>query len=355
MQWMIYNRLENTPKEVASFLSDSRHGSILQNPQWYLCTELRTERFLVVAAFSQQRPVFAALIRKSLIPGTSYFAASVQRGPVFEDVDLAISLWEGFEARLHQEGLCALEIHPFWERGQTERLRIFLQKRGYEPALNNRSHNKTVTLDLCRSEEEIFNSLKGSRRNMIRKAEKLGIRVKSVQSKEEMELFWKMYRDMCKSKGINYWSSESFERIWQFSMDHPGDCACFIGTLDDEIIGGHIALRHADVVEVTRGGASTSPIKGVPKTDLILWESILWAKKQGARIYDFGGITPDAEKGSPEWGINRFKYDFTDHEVHLFEPMEKIFNAKIYNVHSSLKKVKEVVLKYLPELSKMGA
>jgi lipid II:glycine glycyltransferase (peptidoglycan interpeptide bridge formation enzyme) len=355
VKWMTYNDLEDIPDGLTSFLIDSRHGSTLQHPKWYLYTQRKTERFFVIAAFDCDRPIFGALVQKSLIPGTPFFAASIERGPVFDDVRLAIALWADFEDRLNRECLCSLQIHPFWERDQAEQLQLFLENRGYVQSLNSLSHVETVTLDLCPSEEEIYNSMKGSRRNMIRKAEKLGVQVDIVKTQSEMKLFWKMYRDMCKAKGLNFWSMETFARVLLFSLDHPGDCVCLIGKLDGEIIGGHIALRHADVVEVTRGGASINPNKGVPKTDLILWESIRWAKRQGARIYDFGGITPGAQQGSPEWGINRFKYDFTSHRVQLFEPMEKVFKSNINNVHGSLKKVKKVVLKYLPELSKMGA
>jgi len=348
VEWVKYRSLARIPDTVSYFLSNSAHGSILQNPKWYLQIANNPSRYMVVAALEGDHPVFAALVRKSHIPAMTYFIGSIERGPVFKDVDQAISLWEKFESLLHADGLRALEIHPFWERVEADRLNAYLLQRGYGHAVEKRSHTETVTIDLNPPEEQIFNSLKGSRRNMIRKALKLGISVETVKTKEKMERFWRMYRDMSRSKGLSYWPLTKFERIRRFSIDHPRDCVCLIGSLEGEIIGGHIALRHADVVEVTRGGASIRLNNGVPKTDLILWESILWAKRQGARVYDFGGITPNAEIGSPEWGVNRFKFDFSARRVLLFEPMEKIFNAKIYKMHASMKKVKKVVRQFLP-------
>jgi lipid II:glycine glycyltransferase (peptidoglycan interpeptide bridge formation enzyme) len=349
VKWQKYKSLARIPDNVTNFLSNSAHGSILQSPKWYLRIANNPSRYMVVAALEGDHPVFAALVRKSHIPATTYYMGSIERGPVFKEVDQAISLWEEFESLLHGDGLRALKIHPFWEREKASRLNAYLLQRGYGRAFEMRSHTETVTIDLNPSEEAIFNTLKGSRRNLIRKAVKLGIRVDMVKTKEEMERFWRMYRDMSLSKGLSYWPLAKFERIRRFGIEHPRDCVCLIGSLEGEIIGGHIALRHADVVEVTRGGASIRLNNGVPKTDLILWESILWAKRQGARVYDFGGIAPNAEKGSPEWGVNRFKFDFSARRILLFEPMEKIFNAKIYNMHASMKKVKKVVKQLLPK------
>jgi lipid II:glycine glycyltransferase (peptidoglycan interpeptide bridge formation enzyme) len=346
--WQRYENLQSIPVHVSRFLTSTRHGSTFQNPQWYLCTEDRTDRFMVLAALQRGEPVFASLVMRRWVPGTSFYAGIVPRGPVFDDLELALSIWDDYERQLTLCNLCSIEIHPFWERLQAGKLRSFLIRRGYAFMPENQYHTETLTLDLTPSEEAIFNGLKGSRRNLIRKAMKMGISVRPVRNSEEMRKFWEMYHQMCLNKEIGCWPRKRFESVRRYSQEFPSQCACLIGWLNGDLVGGNIILRHGDIAEVTRGGGSTRCSNGVPKTDLILWESILWAKRAGAKTYDFGGITPDAEKGTPEWGINRFKMEFTRNHVSLLEPMEKVFNANFYGIFSSLKRFKKMVLKRLP-------
>ncbi|RJQ68907.1 MAG: peptidoglycan bridge formation glycyltransferase FemA/FemB family protein [Desulfobacteraceae bacterium] len=348
IQWQTYEDLQTTPEHIGRFLTSARHGSVFQNPQWYLHTQEKTNQYMIIAALRQDEPVFASLIRKSWVPGTGFHVGTVQRGPVFDDIEQAISLWGAYETQLSRSGLCAIEIQPFWERVQAQKLRSFLQSRGYMVSPQNTSHTETLTLDLRPAEENIFSNLKSSRRNLIRKSMKIGIQVKPVQNSTEMAMFWKMYRDMCRSKGINFRPAALFQGIQRFSSAFPENCACLLGWLNGDLVGGNIILRHSNIAEYARGSGSTRIANRTPKTDLILWESIRWAKRVGATTYDLGGITPNAEKGSPEWGINLFKKGFTSHQVSLLEPMEKIFNANSYGIFNSLKRIKKSLLKHLP-------
>lgn len=346
--WQTHNDIKTAPESICRFLQSAQHGSIFQSPQWCMHTEENSDRYMIIAALRQARPVFASLIRKSWVPGTSSYFGSVQRGPVFDEIQLAIDIWHEYEMQLIQSGICAIEIHPYWERSQAHRLRRHLQNKGYVLSTQNISHTETLILDLSPPEEDLFYSLKSSRRNLIRKAIKIGIRVEPVQNSKEMTEFWQMYRDLCWRKGINYWSYKRFEKIRCFSVEYPDDCICLLGWLNGDLVGGNIILRHSKIVEVARGGGSTRINNSIPKTDLILWESIRWAKRRGATAYDFGGITPNAERGSPEWGINQFKLEFTQKHVSLLKPMEKIFNTKLFRLYNSLRKVKKAVLRHLP-------
>jgi|GEM_PF-2486390 len=345
-EWCHFEDIHKVSTQVNAFLKHSSHGSILQYPPWHACIADKPERYKVIAALACGLPVFAASVYMSPIPGLRACKASIERGPVFDDERVAIALWDVFEAKLKRWGLCSLEINPFWKREETLELRAYLESRGYTRCRGATCHTETLTVDLKPSEEEIFGSMKGSR-NRIRKAISMGIQVRSAQSKEEMQQFWQMFRDMCQLKGLNCSPSRMFENIWRFSMEHPTDCTCLLGWLENTLIGGYIILRHGNVVEITRGGASTTADAQIPKTDLIFWEAIRWAKGIGAAICDLGGITPDAEQGSASWNVNRFKKKFSDHQISIFEPMIKVFNQRLYGLHDVLKRVKRHVTQHL--------
>lgn len=345
-EWYVFEDIHKVSTQVSDFLKHSSHGSILQYPAWNACISDKPERYKVIAALACGQPVFAASVYLSPIPGLHAFKGSIERGPVFDDEGVAIALWNAFETKLKRWRICSLEINPFWKREETLELRTYLESRGYIRCRSATCHTETLTIDLKPAEEEIFGNMKGSR-NRIRKAISMGIQVRSAQSKEEMQLFWQMFRDMCRLKGLNCSSSRLFENIWRFSMEHPADCTCLLGWLENTLIGGYIILRHGNVVEITRGGSSATADAQIPKTDLIFWEAIRWAKGIGAAICDLGGITPDAEQGSANWNVNRFKKKFSDQQISLFEPMIKVFNQRLYGLHDVLKRLKKNVTQHL--------
>jgi lipid II:glycine glycyltransferase (peptidoglycan interpeptide bridge formation enzyme) len=342
VHWMLYGDLTRVPSPVGHYLEDSEHGSVFQYPPWILLTAEKPDRYKVIACLADGMPVFAALLYMSPLPGLYAYKGVIERGPVFEDEARAIALWDDFESQLRKLRLCSLEISPFWERDRIQKLRLHLGSRGYIRCATSVCHTETLIVDLGPSEEEIFKSMKGSR-NRIRKALSMGIQVREAQDEGEVKMFWQMYRDMCQSKELHCGPYRQFEKIWRFSKAYPSDCAYLLGWLGTSLVGGYILLRHGDIVEITRGGGSTSVDPAIPKSELIFWEAIRWAKQTGASVCDLGGVTPDAEEGSAKWNINRFKKKFSDQQISLFEPMIKLFNPRLYDLHCALRRLKRSV------------
>jgi lipid II:glycine glycyltransferase (peptidoglycan interpeptide bridge formation enzyme) len=350
----LYRELQTVPRQVTDYFTQNPHGSVFQSPSWVLATHANPRRSIAATAFEGNRPVFAALVEKSRLPGTPYHYGYIHRGPVMDDIDRAVALWPAFEKLMQREGICATTIQPQWEHNAAAVLIDFLKSRGYATATDSQSHANTLCIDLQRSTDEIFRKdLNSMRRGRIRKAIKLGIRTERVRSDAEMAAFWEMYRKMCDRKGIKYWSSEMFRRVYRYSQQHPDNCICLMGWLDGELIGGLIVLKHGNMAEFTKGSSTSKPLSGVPKTELLHWEAILWAKSAGARFYDLGGITPGAEKGSQEWGINKFKSGFSKQQMQLFGPMEKVFHPAAYRIFHSLRKVKKSLAMVAPQLRRV--
>jgi lipid II:glycine glycyltransferase (peptidoglycan interpeptide bridge formation enzyme) len=354
VNWQLYRDLQTVPPQVTDYLTQSPHGSVFQSPEWVMATHPNSKRCVVATAMEGNRPLFAALVEKSRLPGTPYHYGYVHRGPVMDDIDQAVTMWPAFERLMQKEGICATTIKPQWEQNAATALVDFLKFRGYATATDNQSHANTLCIDLERSTDEIFRKdLNSMRRGRIRKAIKLGIRTERVRSDAEMAAFWEIYRTMCDRKGIKYWSSEMFRRIYRYSQQHPDNCICLIGWLNGDLIGGLIVLKHGRMAEFTKGGSTSKPMAGVPKTELLHWEAIQWAKRTGARFYDLGGITPGAEKGSQEYGINKFKSGFTKQHMQLFGPMEKVFRPVPYRIFHSLRKVKKSLTTVAPQLRRV--
>jgi lipid II:glycine glycyltransferase (peptidoglycan interpeptide bridge formation enzyme) len=354
VKWHVYRDLKTIPRQVTTYLTESPHGSVFQSPPWVLATHSNPERCVVITAFQGNRLVFAALLEKSKLPGTPYHYGYIHHGPVVDDMDLAVALWPDFEAFYQAEGVCATTIQPQWEQQRAAPLCDYLKRQGYTISTDSGSHADTLCIDLRRSIDDIFRKdLNSMRRGRIRKAIKLGMRTDRVRNDTEMEAFWNMYRTMCNRKKIKFWSADMFRRVYHYSRQHPDNAVCLLGWLNGDLIGGLIVLKHGNIAEFTKGSSTSKPLTGVPKTELLHWEAIHWAKRVGARFYDLGGITPDARKGSQEWGINKFKRGFSKQHMQLFSPMQKVFRPVPFKIFHSLRKAKKSLTLVVPQVQKV--
>ena len=339
IDWYIYPSALDIESDDQDFLLKQSHGSLFQSPLWSGLVE-KGKAPLVVIARQSDVTVFAAVVERHFIPKTKYFSALVRRGPVFSDSELALSLWPAFEKQLISIGAFRLSVFPYWEREDLQPLEQSLTNQGYTLDNTVTTHQHSATIDLAPELDKILmTSVSSKTRNMIRKGDKLGVVTRLIANEQELEKFWKMHRTTCIKKGSEGPDLAMFMNIWRLSEQHPGSCACVIAELENEMIGGCIILRHGERAVYTWGSSTDIPMKGVPKTELVLWASIAWAKEAGLSLFDLGGITPDAEKGSAAAGINRFKKGFSSHFIELFPAYCKVFNMPVDKIYSLLKQV----------------
>ncbi len=337
MDWTVVHATDAIEEKDRDFLLTQNHGSIFQSPEWYLAIEKGRSPIAVLARRGGET-VFAAMVERQFFPKTRYFSAMVRRGPVFSTVDDALLLWSEFEQQIKNLGAFSLSVFPYWERTDLKPLEEKLTGLGYQLDPSVKTHQHSAVIDLSPDIEEILMGAVSSKtRNMIRKGDKLGVVTRLVKDEQELETFWKMHRVTCIKKGSEGPGLDMFMEIWRLSQKNPESCACIIAELEDDMIGGCIILRHGDRAVYTWGSSTDKPMKGVPKTELVLWASVAWAKSIGLATFDLGGITPDAEKGSAAAGINRFKKGFSSEFIELFPAHYKVLNSPVNTLYTTLK------------------
>ncbi len=338
--WYVFHRLGDVPPGITSFLKNAAHGSLYQAPDWNHLVERTDTKSIVLCALREKTPLFGALVLKSPIPGTRYFGGTVRRGPVFDTLSDALSLWHEFEAKLHHEGAVALTIFPYWEHQASARLLAYLDDHNYRPIDRTGAYRFTATIDLSRPEEEIFQGLGREGRSEIRRAIRKGVQVRHADKPEDWHLLWEITRETCGRKGIPAPSVEKVRAMEEYARVHPLHCACMISHVNGCTTGATAVLRHGSRVIPEIGGVSSIPIPGVPKSLPVLWEAVRWARQTGASVFDVGGIAPHAAEGSDFWRINVFKRQLARNTVELFTPMQKVLNPSLHHAHGLLRKAK---------------
>jgi len=183
---------------------------------------------------------------------------------------------------------------------------------------------KTGIINLNLTEDELYtNTIHSKRRNMIRKAEKTGIIVHKY-AKDGLSIYYKLMLEMHKKTGLTDIPYEYYENI----IDYYGPlnkAIIMIAFFEENPISGLFLVGNKNVIHYWQG-ASEHNVPNMGQGELLQWEAIKWAKKQGAKYYDLCVIEP---KRLPH--IAQFKMGFTKEFVSFYCLNRKNFLFKIMN------------------------
>lgn len=183
----------------------------------------------------------------------------------------------------------------------------------FHPVIKNHEFSKnfyeviplgnTVVLDLS-SPETIWANLTSTNRNMIRKAQKNGIKIYNGRNPELYETFRKIYNEtMDKNEANNYYyfTSDFYSSICE---DLPENAQIFYAVFNDAIIAASIMLTANRKMNYHLSGM-LKEYRSLPSTNLLLYKSALWGSANGYKtLYLGGGL------GSGEDSLYKFKKSF---------------------------------------------
>jgi lipid II:glycine glycyltransferase (peptidoglycan interpeptide bridge formation enzyme) len=173
---------------------------------------------------------------------------------------------------------------------------------------------RTIVIDLTQDEEQLLASMKQKTRYNIRLAERHGVK---VLPSADLEGFYRMMQTTAQRDGFALHSADYYR--WAYELFAPQGRAILLeATLDEQPLAYLMAfLQHERAWYFY--GASDDAQRNLMPTYLLQWETMRWAKAQGANTYDLWGI-PDADEETLEaqftnrsdglWGVYRFKRGF---------------------------------------------
>lgn len=183
---------------------------------------------------------------------------------------------------------------------------------------------KTVTLDLS-SPETIWDNFTSKNRNMIRKAQKNGVRIYNGRYPELFKSFKDIYdktMDKDNADSYYYFSDEFYKSI---ENDLPFNAQVFFAEYEQKIIASAIMLGANGFMNYHLSG-SLREYSNLAPTNLLLYHAALWgnANKYGT-LYLGGGV------GSGEDSLFKFKKSFYRKDnLNSFYIGKKIFNKEKY-------------------------
>lgn len=152
--------------------------------------------------------------------------------------------------------------------------------------------HETVLVSLeNRTEEAIFNSLKHSQKQKIRRALKLGLEVISLDPKDFV-VFTNLSTDLKRNAGLRLRDEAFYKGV--FSHYHAlGRAVCTVVRHRGEYISAGIALANRNYAIGWAAGRKIGIPNNLYQNELLIWDQIRWAKNLGCAYLDLGAIHPD--------------------------------------------------------------
>ena len=151
---------------------------------------------------------------------------------------------------------------------------------------------QTGIMDLSKNEEELKKQMKGRWRNALKNGFKLGIDVEICKEKRDLYEIFDLYKVEKKRKHYDGINSNLLKK-WYKNTKNSGELIAFKGykkSLGHNIFLGSIVINIHDVTATYLIAVNNSERRTNFLSNILLWESILYAKNDGCIFYDLGGI-----------------------------------------------------------------
>ena len=164
----------------------------------------------------------------------------------------------------------------------------------------------TLLIDPCRGEKELWKDMSDSNcRKPINRAIKGGVTVAVNQHYEE---FYEINRAFRKEKGLPRWdlSVEYMKNKGTlFVTEYEGDILSGLFCLGDEntLLQLITASKRLEIPEESKNFIGNA-------NKLMVWESIMYAKRSGMKVYDWGGYYTGKAHDAQKEKINIYKKSF---------------------------------------------
>ncbi len=191
----------------------------------------------------------------------------------------------------------------------------YLVSSGFKLAKSTYLPSKTLQIDLTQSQEQILRNFKKDARRVIKRGE--SVYIKECSTPDEIKIF---RREWKKSVKFDHYVI-STEQLVKLKESFPHSKSLFLAShnISGRIIGGVIfttsSHERSNYITYYWQAFTNKEGRSTLSQYSLLWRGILWAKKQGYKIFDFEGIF-DPRFPNKSWlGFTHFKRSFGGHEV----------------------------------------
>ncbi len=194
-------------------------------------------------------------------------------------------------------------------------------------------------LDISKFSEEILGAMHEKHRYSIRLAEKKGVKVSLITEKfsDYLENFLSLMKETASRNSFSLHYQSYYKNIFARLDENKSRSFLAVASHEMDILAIHLIIVEGDTAHYIFGASSDNK-KNLCAPHKTHFESILFAKNLGVKIYNFGGISDDKSSWQ---GITSFKKRFGGYEVihdKSYDMPIKPFFYKIYKLYKLIRK-----------------
>ncbi|UCH92175.1 MAG: peptidoglycan bridge formation glycyltransferase FemA/FemB family protein [Candidatus Aminicenantes bacterium] len=168
-----------------------------------------------------------------------------------------------------------------------------------------------ILIDLTKSEDNLEMQMHKERRHNIRRAINKGTTIEELKKLDKIKYTYELIKETHKRVKHPLADESLFHAA--YNVLHPKKMIrYFFAVNNNKIIGVRIVLCYKEVVYDWYAGSTYEDRNKYPN-DLLPWKVVLWSKRNGYKVFDFGG----AGKPGIPYGVRNYKLKFGGHLVNF--------------------------------------
>lgn len=283
-----------------------KNANFMQTPQWAGVKAGWKSDIIVLRQEGKIRAGALLLLRK--IPGTRHFLLYVPRGPVCQKQDLQQLMQDIFHYARSRRAFC-IKIDPYVPAKDSD-YHALLKQMGFcrlpAGAMGNTQPKFVYQIEIAeKTPAQILQGFAAKTRYNTRVAERRGVAIWSG-GKERLEEFYRLLVQTGRRDGFAVRRQEYYENL----LCQMRECGkLFLAEYEGKAVAGAVAIRFGETAWYLYGASSQEAKDAMPNY-LLQYRMMLWAAKQGCKLYDMRGISGNFSPQSPLYGLYRFKKGF---------------------------------------------
>lgn len=258
----------------------------------------------------------------------------VPRGPLmpWDNEPVVKTLLSAMHATAQCHRAISLKIEPpvHYSVAMQQRLEAY----GFRRSSFTNQPQCSMLIDLTLDPDAILASMHKTTRYNIGYSARQGVVVREA-AEADFEAFYRLMKHTAQRVGFPARSQSYYRQEWD-TFAPLGRLKLFMATYQGEIL----AVRMPAIMgnkAATFHSASSTAHRNIKPNELLMWESLQWAKSQGCTVYDVWGIPnevgehlfenkplPEEQKGGL-WGVYNFKRGFGGELVYYIGAYDYIY------------------------------
>lgn len=221
------------------------------------------------------------------------------------------------------KGLYFVRISPLLD--DTKMYRELLANYRLKPSLTHASDAElTLVIDLTKSQEQLFNELRKTTRQLIVKAQKMNICINMFDNPTGLSTFFTNYQETVKRQKWHAYS-EKYIELEVKTFTSANSAYIFTAFYETKPISSAVFITTQSQVIYHHGG-SLSDFRQIPAMYLIQWEAIKFFKAKGFKVFNLWGVSPKDQVKHPWHGLSLFKRGFSNQELAFVHAHDLVLN-----------------------------